>query len=212
MRYLVKVKICGVTKVEDIILLENFSVDYLGFIMYPLSPRYVGEKLKELLTLVKKAKKVVVLVDPSEKEAKEVLDLGADLIQLHGNENLEIATKIGLHRVIKAFRVKEPFDFKRLEPWKQVYAILLDTYQKGIPGGTGKTFNWEIARRTVLEDYRVFLAGGLNPNNVIEAINIVRPYAIDISSGLESEPGIKDPEKVKALFEALKERRVEPHP
>ncbi|MCS7149664.1 MAG: phosphoribosylanthranilate isomerase [Caldimicrobium sp.] len=208
---MVKVKICGITKEEDISFLENFPVDYLGFIMYPPSPRYVGDHLKRLLREVKRAKRVVVMVNPTMDEVLRCLDLGADLIQLHGEESVEFGDRIGLSRVIKAFRVRETIDCSRLEAWKKAYAVLLDTYKEGLPGGTGETFNWQIAQSVVLEGYKVFLAGGLNLTNVVDALITVKPYAIDLSSGLEISPGIKDYEKVKALFEILR-RGVDLHP
>lgn len=200
----VKIKICGITNLEDISLLEAYPVDYLGFILYPPSPRYVGKRLPELLKAVKKAKKVAVFVDASYEEIKETLDQGVDLIQLHGKETLDLAKKIGLNRILKAFKVKDSLDYNELTIWKDTYALLLDTYIEGVPGGTGKTFNWEIAKEVVMRGYRIFLAGGLNPENVLEALSKVRPYGIDLSSGLEKKPGKKDPEKVKALFERLK--------
>ncbi|PMP95632.1 MAG: N-(5'-phosphoribosyl)anthranilate isomerase, partial [Thermodesulfobacterium geofontis] len=194
---MIKVKICGLKKKEDVEFLNNFPVDYMGFIMYPKSPRYVNNELKELLSLVKKAKKVVVFVNPSYEEVKNALDLGADFIQLHGEETPEFGEKIGFKKIIKAFRVKENrIDFKELSFWKNAYAILLDTYVKGILGGTGKTFNWDIAKRIVSSGYKVFLAGGIDPDNVLNAIKEVSPYAIDIASGVELYPGKKDPEKI----------------
>jgi len=201
---LVKIKICGLTNIDDLLLAENYGADYLGFIMYPPSPRYVGEGLKVLLEAVKSSKKVVVFVNPTYEEVKRALDLGADLIQLHGSEDLEFAKKIGLKRVIKAFRVKEGFDLEVLKDWEETYALLLDTYKEGMPGGTGETFNWEIAREAVLRGYRIFLAGGLKPENVLNAIQKVSPYAIDLSSGLERAPGKKDHAKLKELFQRLK--------
>jgi phosphoribosylanthranilate isomerase len=202
---MVKIKICGLKEEEDVKFLNDFPLDYMGFIMYTKSPRYVNNKLKDLLSLVKKAKKVVVLVNPSYEEVKNTLDLGADLIQLHGEETPQFGKKIGLKRVIKAFKIKDNiFDFKELFLWKNAYAILLDTYVKGIPGGTGKTFNWEIAKKVVSLGYKVFLAGGINPDNVLSAVKEVSPYAIDIASGVELYPGKKDPEKIKRLFNNLK--------
>ena len=202
---MIKVKICGLKKKEDVEFLNNFPVDYMGFIMYPKSPRYVNNELKELLSLVKKAKKVVVFVNPSYEEVKNALDLGADFIQLHGEETPEFGEKIGFKKIIKAFRVKENrIDFKELSFWKNAYAILLDTYVKGILGGTGKTFNWDIAKRIVSSGYKVFLAGGIDPDNVLNAIKEVSPYAIDIASGVELYPGKKDPEKINRLFNSLK--------
>ncbi len=201
---MIKVKICGLKEKEDVVFLNKFPVDYIGFILYPKSPRYVGNKLKELLSLVKNAKKVAVFVNSEYEKIKEALDFGVDLIQLHGEETPDFAQKIGFERVIKALRVGDSFDFEILKPWKRCYAILLDTYVKRMPGGTGKVFNWEIAKEVVKLGYKVFLAGGLNPENVLDAIKTVNPFAIDIASGVELYPGKKDLKKIEELFERLK--------
>jgi phosphoribosylanthranilate isomerase len=200
---LVKVKICGITNKEDIEFLENFSINYLGFIMYPPSPRFVGDRLGELLGFVKKALKVAVLVNPTFEEVKKVLDLGVDLIQLHGNETPDFGKRIGFERIIKAFRVRDKINFQELEAWKEAKALLLDTYLEGVFGGTGKAFNWELAREAVRKGFRIFLAGGLKPENILEAIEIVKPYGIDLSSGVEEYPGKKDHRKIEELFERL---------
>jgi len=200
---LVKVKICGITNKEDIEFLENFSVNYLGFIMYPPSPRFVGDRLGELLGFVKKALKVAVLVNPTFEEVKKVLDLGVDLIQLHGNETPDFGKRIGFERIIKAFRVRDKINFQELEAWKEAKALLLDTYLEGVFGGTGKAFNWELAREAVRKGFKIFLAGGLKPENILEAIEIVKPYGIDLSSGVEEYPGKKDHRKIEELFERL---------
>lgn len=201
---MVKVKICGITNFEDISFIESFPVGYLGFIMYPPSPRYVGENLEKLLRMVKRAKKVVVFVNPSLEEVKRALDLGADLIQLHGEEPPWFGERIGFEKIIKAFRIKDKVDFELLKAWSKSYALLLDTYREGVPGGTGETFNWELAKEVSEKGFKIFLAGGLNPENVLEAIEKIRPYGIDLSSGVEKFPGKKDPEKIKTLFEKLK--------
>ncbi|MGC9108768.1 MAG: phosphoribosylanthranilate isomerase [Caldimicrobium sp.] len=200
---MVKVKICGITNKEDIEFLENFSINYLGFIMYPPSPRFVGDRLGELLGFVKKALKVAVLVNPTFEEVKKVLDLGVDLIQLHGNETPDFGKRIGFERIIKAFRVRDKINFQELEAWKEAKALLLDTYLEGVFGGTGKAFNWELAREAVRKGFRIFLAGGLKPENILEAIEIVKPYGIDLSSGVEEYPGKKDHRKIEELFERL---------
>ncbi|MGC8965693.1 MAG: phosphoribosylanthranilate isomerase [Caldimicrobium sp.] len=200
---MVKVKICGITNKEDIEFLEKFSVNYLGFIMYPPSPRFVGDRLGELLGFVKKALKVAVLVNPTFEEVKKVLDLGVDLIQLHGNETPDFGKRIGFERIIKAFRVRDKINFQELEAWKEAKALLLDTYLEGVFGGTGKAFNWELAREAVKKGFKIFLAGGLKPENILEAIEIVKPYGIDLSSGVEEYPGKKDHRKIEELFERL---------
>jgi len=203
---MVKVKVCGITNLEDLFLVDNLGADFVGFIMYPASPRYVGERLPELLSTKTKAKKVVVFVNPTYEEARRALDLGAEFIQLHGDEDIQFAKKIGIERVIKAFRVKEEFRVKALKPFVEAYAILLDAYDDRAFGGTGKTFNWKKAKEAVEKGYRIFLAGGLNPDNVVLAIKEVNPFGIDLSSGLELYPGRKDPQKVERLFRVIRER------
>lgn len=199
---MVKVKICGIKSKNTLEFLKNFSVDYVGFIMYPKSPRFAGDELKELLMTEIAAKKVVVFVNPDYQEVKKALDQGANLVQLHGKESLEFAKKVGLSRVIKAFRVENELP-DEIKAWKEAYAILLDTYVKGTPGGTGQTFNWEIAKPLIKDGFKVFLAGGLNPENAPQAAAL-KPYALDINSGVEKAPGEKDPEKIKSLFKNLK--------
>ncbi len=201
---MVKIKICGLKFEKDIEYLNTFSVDYMGFIMYPKSPRFVGDQLKELLSKVKKAKRVAVFVNPQYEEVKKVLDWGVDLIQLHGNESLEFAKKIGLEKIIKAFRIGSKFDLDILKSWEASYGLLLDTFVKGIPGGTGKTFDWKIAKSAVDLGYKIFLAGGLNIENVLSAIKEVSPYAIDIAGGLEIYPGKKDFQKIDEFFLKIK--------
>jgi len=201
---MVRIKVCGITNLEDLFLVDKFGPDFVGFIMYPPSPRYVGEKLSEFLSIPTTAKKVVVLVNPTYEEARKVLNLGADFIQLHGDEDVSLAKRIGLEKVIKAFRVKDDFSFEVLKPFAQAFALLLDAYDEKSFGGTGKIFNWEIAKKAVHMGYRIFLAGGLNPENVTLAIKEVNPFGVDLASGLELYPGKKDPQKVKKLFAVLK--------
>ncbi len=198
-----KVKICGITRVEDARLVAELGVDYLGIILYPKSPRFVPkEKRGELIRSVSGVKKVAVMVNPSLEEALEVLGEGFDFIQLHGEESLNFARRIGLERVIKAFRVGDK-SVKIAEGWKEAHGILLDTYVKGSYGGTGKTFNWDIAKEMVERGFRVFLAGGLNPDNVEEAVKKVKPYAVDVSSGVEKSPGVKDRAKIEEFVKKV---------
>ncbi len=200
---MVKIKFCGLKREEDVEKAVLLGVDYLGFILYPKSPRYVDiDRLKDLLKFSKTAKKVGVFVNPSYQEVKKALDLGIDYVQLHGEESLEFAKSIGLERVIKAFRVKDKLEIDHV--WKQTYAILLDTYHKEFYGGTGKTFDWDIAKEAVDSGFRVFLSGGLNAKNVSLAIKKVKPYAVDVSSGIELSPGVKDHKKMEEFVNAVK--------
>jgi phosphoribosylanthranilate isomerase len=201
---MVHIKICGIKNLEDLFLVDKFGPDFVGFVMYPPSPRYTGERLSELLSTPTKAKKVVVFVNPTYEEIKKALNLGAEFIQLHGDEDLSFAKKIGMERVIKAFRVRDDFRLEVLKPFAQAFALILDAYDEKAFGGTGKIFNWEIAKEAVKMGYRIFLAGGLNPENVALAVKEVNPFGVDLASGLELYPGKKDPKKVEKLFAVLK--------
>jgi len=202
---MVKVKICGLTNLEDAKAALQFGADYLGFIFYPKSPRYIPpdrafEIIEELPTGVKR---VAVVVNAEYNLLKRLLDKGFDLIQLHGDETTEILKKIPASQVIKVFRVGGSFNKELLKGWEKVYALLLDTYKKGTYGGTGETFNWNIARKLVEEGFKIFLSGGLKPSNVERAVCEVKPYAVDVSSGVEASPGKKDLEKLRSfLFKA----------
>ena len=200
---LVKVKFCGITREEDLRKAVELGVDYVGFIMYPKSPRWVGwEKLKHFLSLSEGVKKVVVFVNPSYQEVEQALSMGADFVQLHGEESFEFAKAIGLDKVIKALRVKDSIFVD--DVWKKAHAILLDTYSEKAYGGTGESFDWKIAKSVVDAGFKVFLSGGLNPENVSYAIRLVKPYAVDVSSGIESSPGIKDQRKMEEFIHAVK--------
>jgi phosphoribosylanthranilate isomerase len=204
---MVKVKICGLTNLEDASTAARLGADYLGFILYPKSPRYVpperaAEILKELPPSVKK---VAVVVNADTRFLKELLKLGFDLLQLHGNESPGILKEIPPERVIKVFRVSaEAPPREELKRWEDVYAFLLDTYKKDTFGGTGETFNWEVAKTLVSEGWRIFLAGGLNPENVAEAVRCVKPFAVDVSSGVELSKGKKDLKKLEEFIKRAK--------
>lgn len=202
---MVRVKICGITNPEDALYAAKSGADYVGVITYPKSPRYAPkEKRREILKALEgfPVKRVAVVVNESYEFIKELLDEGFDLIQLHGEEGIELGKKIGLSRVIKVFRIldEEP----EVGEWKESYAILLDKYSKNAYGGTGETINWEVAKNLVEKGYRVFLAGGLNPENVQKAVEFVKPYAVDVSSGVEKEKGKKDKRKVEEFIKRAK--------
>jgi len=117
---------------------------------------------------------------------------------LHGDETPDILNYLPKERIIKVFRVGEQFNNEEvLKDWKGIYAYLLDTYKKGTYGGTGETFNWDIAKHLVDKGFKIFLSGGLNPDNVKKAVAYVKPYAVDVSSGVEDKPGKKDWDKLK---------------
>lgn len=199
---MVKVKFCGIKRLEDLQKATSLGVHYVGFVLYPKSPRYVSlDQLKVLVDTVDTVKKVAVMVNPDYEDVRKVFDIGIDMIQLHGEESFSFAKKIGVERVIKAFRVRDKVYVS--EEWKKVYAILLDAYSERLYGGTGKTFSWNLAKDIVNKGFRIFLSGGLNPINVREAIRQVSPYCVDVSSGIEIEPGIKDHSKMEAFVRAV---------
>ncbi|HID78959.1 MAG TPA: phosphoribosylanthranilate isomerase [Aquifex aeolicus] len=208
---MVKVKVCGITNLKDAIEAVKAGADYLGFVLYPKSPRYIKpEKVGEIVgNLPKKVPTVAVVVNGSPEKLIELFDLGFDYIQLHGDEGPEILNYLPPSQVIKAFRVKDSLSEELLKPWEGVFAFLLDTYKRGVYGGTGETFNWEVAKGLPQKGYKIFLSGGLNPENVEEAISSVRPYAVDVSSGVELTKGKKDLKKLKEFILRAKGVRVD---
>ncbi|RUM40482.1 MAG: phosphoribosylanthranilate isomerase [Desulfurobacterium sp.] len=206
---MVKVKICGITNLEDALTATEAGADALGFILYSKSKRFIKAKdvRKITLNLPPFTLKVGVFVNEDPRNVLEILSYAhLDFAQLHGDETPEECEYVGKNRVIKVFRLKEIAEIEKIEPYiGKIRAILLDTYSKDSYGGTGKTFNWEIARAVKERfDIPVILSGGLNPENVAKAIREVNPYAVDVSSGVETEPGKKDKEKVFQFVKVAK--------
>lgn len=202
----VRVKICGITNVGDALLAAELGAQALGFVFYPQSPRYVTPEqargiIRQLPPLVGT---VGVFVDEEPATVREIASLaGLDWIQLHGKESPEYCRALG-RRVIKGFPVKGEEIFSELGEYQgAVQAFLLDAYKPGTPGGTGETFDWELARRAKTFG-PIILAGGLTPENVGQAIRVAQPAAVDVASGVEASPGKKDPEKLKAFFLAVR--------
>ena len=201
----VKVKICGITGTADALAAVEAGADALGFMFYAPSPRCVSfasavEIIGELPPLVAK---VGVFVNPTEEEVRRgITECGIDTLQFHGEESPEFCRRFGL-KVIKAFRVR---DAESLQPTKDFpnEAWLLDSYVAGQLGGTGARFNWDLATDAARRHRSVLLAGGLTPENAAEAVRKVRPYGLDVSSGVESAPGKKDAAKVRAFIAAAK--------
>lgn len=198
-----KIKICGITNIEDAMCAIHYGTYALGFVFYEKSPRSVTpeEAGKIIAALPPFITTVGVFVDEKKENIDEIIKVsGIDCVQLHGNELPEMC--VNWPCVIKAIRVKDPTYVQNLDIYK-TRAILLDTYVPGMPGGTGEVFNWNIAKN-IASQKNVILAGGLNAENVKNAINNVNPYAIDVSSSLEKKPGIKDHEKIRIFMEEAK--------
>ncbi len=200
----VKIKICGITSVADALAAAEAGADALGFMFYPPSPRFVGntaahEIICELPPFIAR---VGVFVDPTEEQVRQAIaETGIDALQFHGNEAPEFCRRFGL-RVLKAFRVRDEESIRQTVPFTGE-TWLLDSYVAGQLGGTGARFNWELATAAARQ-HRVILAGGLTPENAAEAVRVVRPYGLDVSSGVESAPGRKDTAKVHAFIAAAK--------
>jgi phosphoribosylanthranilate isomerase len=205
---MVRIKICGITNLEDARLAADLGAQALGFNFYPLSPRKVDPEAARAIIaqLPPLVLSVGVFVD---EDAGVVRDLaarvGLDWVQLHGQESPEYCRSLG-RRVIKAFRIKDAASLAFLAVYQgAAQALLLDTYRTGQVGGTGETFDWQLARRA--HEYgRIILAGGLTPENVAQAIKIAQSQAVDVASGVEAAPGKKDPEKLRKFIAAVRRR------
>lgn len=210
-----RIKMCGTTRLEDALAAVSYGVDALGFIFYAKSPRYIpleqaAEIIKELPPLVNR---VGVFVNASIEEVTVAAGVGLSYLQLHGNESPEycrdIRKQLPFHGIIKAFRVGEESRPEDFTPYNEcVDAFLLDTYVQGASGGTGKVFDWSIIESLKLQR-PLFLAGGLSSENVVSAISKVRPFAVDINSGVESYPGIKDHVRLVNLLQLVYQTSVE---
>ena len=199
-----RVKVCGITRRDDALRAVDLGVDALGFVFYPESPRYIQpEEAAEIIrALPPFVAPVGVFVDcPAAEIGSIIAECSLGAVQLHGNEAPDFCEGFRV-KVIKAFRVRDD----RLPPGIDRYrtdAILLDAFQEGIPGGTGTIFSWEVARRAKAYG-RIILAGGLNCENIRDAIESVRPYAVDVSSGVEAAPGRKDAKRMAEFVNKVK--------
>jgi phosphoribosylanthranilate isomerase len=203
---MVRVKICGIINSGDALLAAELGAHALGFIFYKKSPRYVApDKARHIIgQLPPFVATVGVFVDEDAGAVREMASLaGLDWLQLHGSESPDYCRSLG-RRVIKGFRVKGDEIYAQISAYQgAAQAFLLDSYKSGTPGGTGETFDWELAGQ-VNKCGPIILAGGLTPDNVAQAIKIAQPSAVDVASGVEREPGKKDPEKLRAFFESVK--------
>jgi phosphoribosylanthranilate isomerase len=197
---MVRIKICGITNVQDALSAIHFGADAIGFVFHQKSPRVVdpetaGTIISEIPPFVTT---VGVFVDEEKQRIEQIArNIGLDVVQLHGSESPE-ACFMSV-RVIKAIRVRELTDLEPLNSYN-VSAFLLDTFSPHSAGGTGQAFNWDIAVEA--KNFgRIILAGGLTPDNVEEAVRMVQPYGIDVSTGVEgNEKGRKDREKLKSFI------------
>jgi len=189
-----RIKICGLKEIEDILFAINLGVDALGFIFYKGSPRYIEpEKAREIIKNIEPFIATVgVFVDADIDEVKRIKEYcGIDIVQLHGNEPYSYCLEFP--RVIKAFRIEGFSDIEKIEKYKGI-TWLIDKKQKP---------NWEVARELAKKG-RVILSGGLNPDNIKNAIEFVKPYGVDVSSGIEEYPGKKSYKKMEEFVKNAK--------
>jgi len=200
------IKICGITNKDDAGFAVSCGASALGFIFYPKSPRYIQphDAAKIIETVPEAVSKVGVFVNsPAEEVNKVAADIGLTHVQLHGDESPAYCDSMDA-KVIKAFRMKDTDDLEKIFRYHNPI-FLLDTFAEEAYGGTGKTFDWTLALHAARFGNPIILSGGLTPENVSGAIEKVKPFGVDVSSGVESEPGKKDRKKVGLFIErALK--------
>lgn len=200
---MVKVKICGLRRKEDIEYANELKPDYVGFVFAKSKRQVEVEQALYLIRLLdKEIKTVGVFVnEPVENALKIAQTLNLDVLQFHGDETQDYIDNFKNFTVWKAIRIKDKEDLEKTKQFK-VNSFVFDTLTKNEYGGTGKTFNWKVLKGMEL-NVPIILAGGLNENNVEEAIKIVDPYAVDVSSGVETE-GYKDFKKLKSFIEKVR--------
>lgn len=199
-----KVKICGITNLQDALRAANCGADALGFVFAPSKRQVTVDMVREITSqLPAFVTKVGVFVDEDLDRVKEIMaSCSLDLAQLHGAESPEYCRQL-FPRVVKAFRIKDPESLDELPRYK-VSGYLLDSYVEGRQGGSGVSFNWDLARDAA-RCGPVILGGGLHPANVWLAITMAQPYAVDVCTGVESSPGKKDPAKLADFIRAVRQ-------
>ncbi|MET0649203.1 MAG: phosphoribosylanthranilate isomerase [Pyrinomonadaceae bacterium] len=205
-----RVKVCGITSLEDALAALDAGAHMLGFNFYARSPRYItpAEARKVVEQLPEGVSCVGVFVnEPAPAEVERIARAaGLGAVQLHGDETPEFCRSLGGLTTIKALRVGADYTPESAARY-QTDAVLLDAYVAGARGGTGHTFDWTLATLTRERVPRLFLAGGLNPDNVASAVAAVRPYAVDVCSGVETSPGRKSPELMRRFVKAVDSRQ-----
>lgn len=198
-----RIKICGITSLDDALTAIELGADALGFV-FADSPRQIDPETvcKIIRVLPPFINTVGVFVDEKAETVKQTANhCGLHTVQLHGNESHSYVKKLGLS-VIKAFRIRDKSDLEEIKRFELTH-FLLDTYDEHKSGGTGKSFDWEIAKAAKAMG-RIILSGGLNSSNITAALEGVKPYAVDVSSGVEKSPGIKDYRKIEDFIRKVR--------
>jgi len=201
-----RIKICGITRYEDARAAVGLGVDALGFIFAPQSPRYISptdaaEIIRRLPPFVSR---VGVFVDEDPYQVVGVARMaGIDTLQLHGSESPQYCESMPMP-VVKAFSVKDDFDIKAISPYKTIAGVLLDTWDPERKGGSGRPFDWTVAVEACRKYDKLILSGGLSAVNIKNAIETVCPYAVDVNSGVEVGPGVKNLQKMREVVSIVK--------
>ena len=199
------VKICGITNVDDALAALSAGANFLGFV-FAESPRKVDASTAKHIRRILggDVRTVGVFTEESDDVLRIIDECELSFAQLHGGQSEEFAQRIGAVRVIRAVRVKGERTIAGLELFPNAASYLLDTYREALAGGTGETFDWDLAVQAKSFGKPILLSGGLNTGNVFEAVRRVQPFAADVSSGIEASPGIKDHEKIKEFIENVR--------
>jgi phosphoribosylanthranilate isomerase len=204
---MIRVKICGITNAADALAAVEAGANLIGFNFYAKSPRHIteAEAAKIRRQLPKKVEAVGIFVNAPVTEVTALCkSLKLDAAQLHGDESAETVSEIATAApVIKAFSVEPDFRLETLGEYPEAFAFLFDAAHTGQYGGTGHATDWDVARRAAVS-HRIILAGGLKVENVAAAVRIVRPYAVDVASGVESKPGKKDHDRLREFIQEVR--------
>ena len=203
-----KIKICGITNLNDALTAVNLGADALGFVFYPQSPRFISpDKAKKIRQKIPPFTLCIgVFVNARKGEVLQIArECCLDGLQFHGNESPEYCSSFSAYKVIKSFALKTRSDLKSITHYN-IHAILIDAYDPAHYGGTGKKADWELARQAK-KFGPLILAGGLTETNVQEAIKVVSPYGVDVSSSMEKRPGVKDTVKLRRFVEMVKKEK-----
>ena len=203
---MVRVKICGITNYQDALMAVTLGADALGFIFAPSPREITPAKARDIIRAIPPfVNKVGVFVDKAPDVIRQIIRFcGLDLVQLHGDESPDFCNEL-MPYTIKAFRMKDIYGLSGIRPFQgRVRALLFDTYSEEKKGGTGKTFDWDLAVRGKGLGPPVILSGGLGPSNIERAISIVKPYSVDVNSGIEAYPGKKNPHLMRDVMEKIR--------
>ena len=202
-----RVKICGITNTDDVLLACESGADAIGLVFYPPSPRYINiaQAVEVVECLPPFVTSVALFVNAQRNFIEQVIEqVPIDVLQFHGDETAAFCASFK-RPYLKAIRMKPGLDLYAVQDeYASAQGLLLDTYKKGVPGGTGESFNWDKVPHDL--NLPIILAGGLVPENIAQAISQVKPYAVDVSGGVEASKGKKDPDKIIHFMKAVRDQ------